>query len=145
MAVQHAAELTGQIRRGETPVSSFVDSLPDADWRRVPGYWFDSRWLYFRKAGGTGRAIGVTLAYLAGAMIRQLRRVFQPSGSGGGPERFLRDLTRRYDGDLELALVAYNRGPGRVEEILLNGGDPSNGYAEKVLTGTKHAVVGAGN
>jgi len=63
------------------------------DWRRVPGYWFDSRWLYFRKAGGTGRAIGVTLAYLAGAMIRQLRRAFQPSGSGGGPERFLRDLT----------------------------------------------------
>jgi soluble lytic murein transglycosylase-like protein len=52
--------------------------------------------------------------------------------------RFLRDLTRRYGGDLELALVAYNRGPGRVEEILLNGGDPSNGYAEKVLTGTKH-------
>ncbi|HWA58745.1 MAG TPA: transglycosylase SLT domain-containing protein [Gemmatimonadales bacterium] len=54
--------------------------------------------------------------------------------------RFLRDLTRRYGGDLELALVAYNRGPGRVEEILLNGGDPSNGYAEKVLTGTRHAV-----
>jgi soluble lytic murein transglycosylase-like protein len=52
--------------------------------------------------------------------------------------RFLRDLMRRYGGDLELALVAYNRGPGRVEEILLNGGDPSNGYAEKVLTGTKH-------
>jgi len=52
--------------------------------------------------------------------------------------RFLRDLTRRYGGDLELALVAYNRGPGRVEEILLNGGDPSNGYAEKVLTGTRH-------
>jgi soluble lytic murein transglycosylase-like protein len=55
--------------------------------------------------------------------------------------RFLRDLTRRYGGDLELALVAYNRGPGRVEEILLNGGDPSNGYAEKVLTGTKHGTV----
>lgn len=55
--------------------------------------------------------------------------------------RFLRDLTRRYGGDLELALVAYNRGPGRVEEILLNGGDPSNGYAEKVLTGTRHGVA----
>jgi soluble lytic murein transglycosylase-like protein len=54
--------------------------------------------------------------------------------------RFLRDLTRRYGGDLELALVAYNRGPGRVEEILLNGGDPSNGYAEKVLTGTRHGA-----
>jgi soluble lytic murein transglycosylase-like protein len=52
--------------------------------------------------------------------------------------RFLRDLMRRYDGDLELALVAYNRGPGRVEQILLQGGDPSNGYAETVLKGTRH-------
>jgi soluble lytic murein transglycosylase-like protein len=55
--------------------------------------------------------------------------------------RFLRDLMRRYDGDLELALVAYNRGPAKVEEILLNGGDPSNGYAQKVLSGTRHEVV----
>jgi soluble lytic murein transglycosylase-like protein len=54
--------------------------------------------------------------------------------------RFLKDLLRRYDGDMELALVAYNRGPARVEQILLNGGDPSNGYAEKVLSGTRHAA-----
>lgn len=52
--------------------------------------------------------------------------------------RFLRDLLRRYDGDLELALLAYNRGPARVDEILLQGGDPANGYARKVLTGTRH-------
>lgn len=56
--------------------------------------------------------------------------------------RFLKDLIRRYNGDLEMALVAYNRGPGRVEEILLQGGDPSNGYAEAVLKGTRHAPVG---
>lgn len=55
--------------------------------------------------------------------------------------RFLRDLMRRYDGDLELALVAYNRGPAKVEEILLAGGDPSNGYAQKVLSGTRHEVI----
>lgn len=55
--------------------------------------------------------------------------------------RFLKDLLRRYGGDMELALVAYNRGPGRVEEILLEGGDPSNGYAEAVLKGTKHQAV----
>ena len=61
-------------------------------WNRVPGYWFDSRWLYFRKAGGTGRAIGVTLAYLAGAMILQARSVIQPKVTGGRPY-FLRDLT----------------------------------------------------
>ncbi|HXW97889.1 MAG TPA: transglycosylase SLT domain-containing protein [Gemmatimonadales bacterium] len=52
--------------------------------------------------------------------------------------RFLKDLMRRYDGDIELALVAYNRGPGRVEQILMQGGDPSNGYAESVLKGTRH-------
>ncbi len=55
--------------------------------------------------------------------------------------RFLKDLLRRYGGDMELALVAYNRGPGRVEEILLQGGDPSNGYAEAVLKGTKHQAA----
>ena len=52
--------------------------------------------------------------------------------------RFLKDLMRRYGGDVELALVAYNRGPGRVEEILMRGGDPSNGYAKAVLRGTRH-------
>ena len=57
--------------------------------------------------------------------------------------RFLRDLMRRYGGDIELALVAYNRGPGRVEEILLQGGDPSNGYAEAVLKGTSHDTTAA--
>jgi soluble lytic murein transglycosylase-like protein len=57
--------------------------------------------------------------------------------------RFLKDLMRRYGGDIELALVAYNRGPGRVEEILLQGGDPSNGYAEAVLKGTSHDTTAA--
>lgn len=55
--------------------------------------------------------------------------------------RFLKDLIRRYGGDIELALVAYNRGPSRVEQILLEGGDPSNGYAESVLKGTRHESV----
>jgi soluble lytic murein transglycosylase-like protein len=57
--------------------------------------------------------------------------------------RFLKDLIRRYGGDIELALVAYNRGPARVEEILLQGGDPSNGYAEAVLKGTSHDTTGS--
>jgi GT2 family glycosyltransferase len=62
------------------------------NWDRVPGYWFDSRWLYFRKAGGTRRAVGATLAYLAGAMILQVRTLIQPKVTGGRPH-FLRDLT----------------------------------------------------
>lgn len=51
--------------------------------------------------------------------------------------RYLRDLLRRFDGDLELALVAYNRGPTLVDSIATSGGDPSNGYADMVLAGVR--------
>lgn len=47
--------------------------------------------------------------------------------------RFLRDLMRQYGGDERLALLAYNRGPARVNEYLDNRGDPDNGYADHVL------------
>ena len=50
--------------------------------------------------------------------------------------RFLKDLMDRYDQDVALALVAYNRGPSRVQAILDQGGNPSNGYAESVMKGT---------
>jgi soluble lytic murein transglycosylase-like protein len=49
--------------------------------------------------------------------------------------RFLREMLRYYDGDLNLALTAYNRGPARVDEIRRAGGDPNNGYARAVLGG----------
>jgi N-acetylglucosaminyl-diphospho-decaprenol L-rhamnosyltransferase len=62
-------------------------------WRRVPGYWFDSRWRYFVKSGGTGRAILATLAHLAGATILNTRRLVQRRLEPG-PPHFLRDLIR---------------------------------------------------
>lgn len=49
--------------------------------------------------------------------------------------RFLRDLLEQFDHDMELALVAYNRGPAKVAGILADGGDPTNGYAEAVMQG----------
>jgi soluble lytic murein transglycosylase-like protein len=49
--------------------------------------------------------------------------------------RFLKELLGQFDGDMHLALLAYNRGPGRVLEILSRGGDPRNGYSEAVLKG----------
>src|SRR5690606_1841173 len=48
---------------------------------------------------------------------------------------YLRDLIDQYDGDIRLALLAYNRGPGTVDRVLKRGGDPNNGYADMVLSG----------
>ena len=56
--------------------------------------------------------------------------------------RYLGRMIRYYRGDLRLALLAYNRGPGRVDEIRREGGDPSNGYAGKVL-GTADRTAGS--
>jgi len=60
-------------------------------WSRVPGYWFDSRWLYFRKAGGTTHVLLATLAHIAGGLILRTRRLVQP-GVRPDPPCFLRDL-----------------------------------------------------
>lgn len=50
--------------------------------------------------------------------------------------RYLRWLIDRYDGDLRVALLAYNRGLGTVDSIRQEGGDPANGYARTVLGST---------
>jgi soluble lytic murein transglycosylase-like protein len=39
------------------------------------------------------------------------------------------------DAGLGLALLAYNRGPARLQELLDTGRDPHNGYATAVMTG----------
>ena len=49
--------------------------------------------------------------------------------------RFLKDMLAQFDQDLQMALVAYNRGPSRVVELMTRGEDPSNGYAQSVLKG----------
>jgi soluble lytic murein transglycosylase-like protein len=46
--------------------------------------------------------------------------------------RYLRRLLDTY-GDANLALLAYNRGPARVDSLLSVGENPENGYAEYVL------------
>ena len=46
---------------------------------------------------------------------------------------YLAYLLEYYEGDVRLALTAYNRGPGTVDRLVKLGRDPENGYADKVL------------
>jgi len=51
--------------------------------------------------------------------------------------RYLHTLLGRYDGNVKLALLAYNRGPAAVESLRQMGFDPTNGYDRKVTEGFK--------
>jgi len=54
--------------------------------------------------------------------------------------RYLRSMIEKYDGDLRLALLAYNRGPGTVDMVLDEGRDPTNGYERAVMSGAAHVT-----
>jgi soluble lytic murein transglycosylase-like protein len=73
-----------------------------------------------------------TAAWLKkGTTVRDLRDPATNADIGFG---YLKDLIEKYDGNLNYALLAYNRGPGTVDKILKRGGNPDNGYAKKVMS-----------
>jgi soluble lytic murein transglycosylase-like protein len=47
--------------------------------------------------------------------------------------RYLRGLVKEYHGDVNLALLVYNRGPAAVQKARADGDNPSNGY-DRILT-----------
>jgi soluble lytic murein transglycosylase-like protein len=94
---------------------------------------------FTRRAVSSAGAVGYTQVMPSTAFWLQpgLRRedLFERDTNLRLGFRYLRMMIEQYDGDLHLALLAYNRGPGRVDEILRAGGDPSNGYSLSVRDG----------
>jgi soluble lytic murein transglycosylase-like protein len=94
---------------------------------------------FFDKAVSPVGALGLTQVMPAtGRMLQpglQRADLFDPETNLRLGFRFLREMLARYDGDLDLALHAYNRGPTIVDRILKTGGDPANGYADAILKG----------
>ena len=61
-------------------------------------------------------------------------RLFEPERNLRIGFRYLRHLIDRY-GNVNIALLAYNRGPSRVKSLIEAGQDPDNGYPGALLEG----------
>jgi soluble lytic murein transglycosylase-like protein len=99
--------------------------------------------LFRPTARGPSGALGLTqlMPSTARSIDRSLRteaQILEPGTNLRTGFRYLRRMIERYDGDVRLGLLAYNRGSTAVDRALQAGRDPENGYSSKVL-GTGNA------
>lgn len=92
------------------------------------------------RAYSTAAAIGLAQVQLRTARFYHpgvtLQRLYDPATNVSIGFRYLHDLLGTYQGNLRLALLAYNRGPAKVNQLLEGGREPANGYAKTVLSAT---------
>jgi len=100
-------------------------------------------------ARSSAGALGYTQLQLATAKFYDTSitpsRLLQPDVNLRLGFRFLNDLLQKFDRNTDLALLAYNRGPAKVAEIISAGGDPTNGYSDAVLQGYRPPGAGGTN
>jgi hypothetical protein len=132
-----SAELAGEIH--DIALREGID--PELGFRLV---YVESR--FSPRAVSSAGALGLAQVLLSTARLYQpdltVEQLFDRETNLGIGFRYLNYLLRRYDGNLQLALLAYNRGPGRVQELLADGIDPRNGYASSVLAGYQPSTAG---
>lgn len=107
---------------------------PDLAFRLV---WVESR--FNPRARSKVGALGLTQVLPSTARLYEpgltIAQIYDPETNLRVGFRYLRDLLERYNGNLETALLAYNRGPSKVEGLLSGGKDARNGYAASVMRG----------
>ena len=82
---------------------------------------------------GLAQVMPATARYFQKDITRE--QLYEPRTNLRIGFRYLRALVREHRGDLRLALLSYNRGPGTVARVRRRGEDPSNGYDRLVLDG----------
>lgn len=91
-------------------------------------------------SGGRGRARGLT--QLMPATARELERKLgmpegetdrNPAANRRAGEAFLIQMLDKYNGNVELALAAYNAGPGKVDSWLQSGGAVGRGTSQQLV------------
>jgi|GEM_PF-1182493 len=80
---------------------------------------------------GLAQLMPSTARMLAPQITRE--QLFEPETNLRLGFRFYRSLLDYYQGDVRLALLAYNRGPATVDRLLQAGVDPANGYARIIM------------
>ena len=82
-------------------------------------------------------AVGLTQVMPSTARFYQkditAQRLYEPSVNLRVGFRYLRELVRENHGDMNTALLVYNRGPVAVARSRAQGNNPSNGY-DRILT-----------
>jgi soluble lytic murein transglycosylase-like protein len=126
----------------ETALAEGVD--PDLAFRLVR-----TESVFRPAARGPGGTLGLTqlLPSTARAVDRTLRteaQILDPVTNLRTGFRYLKMMIQKYEGDVRLGLLAYNRGEGTVDRALRQGRDPENGYSGRVLGSGSDRYAGNG-
>jgi soluble lytic murein transglycosylase-like protein len=94
-------------------------------------------------AVGAGGALGLTQLMPGTARdldpkVKTKKEIMEPRTNMRLGFKNLRDMIERYEGDVRLGVIAYNRGEVAVDRALRRGRDPENGYGERILGARYH-------